>query len=316
MTAGSALTPAAPPSPVAISDDAEELARRSLAPGTLKMYRGLLRRFDAWLAEQGRTADDASVADYLAHLHREGRAPGTIGLVPAALKWLARHSDRPSPVGPITARVLAGIRREGRERGRGQVAGLRWEDVQLVCAVALQGEPGPADLRDVALLMLMRDGLLRIGEAIAIQVEDIEGEPDGSGRLTVRRSKTDQEGRGSVLYLGASTMDAVRSWQRSGAVDSGPLIRRVRAGGHVQASGISAVAARAIIRARARAAGIMGRVSGHSCRVGSAQSLAAAGCGLVELQDAGRWKSPTMAGHYARSELAGRGAIARLLHGA
>ena len=38
----------------------------------------------------------------------------------------------------------------------------------------------------------------------------------------------------------------------------------------------------------AAAAGVAGRVSGHSLRVGSAQSLVAAGAGLVELQGSGR----------------------------
>ena len=44
------------------------------------------------------------------------------------------------------------------------------------------------------------------------------------------------------------------------------------------------------------ATGVAGRVSGHSLRVGSAQSLAAAGAGLVELQEAGDWQAPHHAG--------------------
>ena len=38
----------------------------------------------------------------------------------------------------------------------------------------------------------------------------------------------------------------------------------------------------------------------HSLRVGGAQSLAAGGASLVEMQTAGRWQSPAMPGHYAR----------------
>ena len=41
---------------------------------------------------------------------------------------------------------------------------------------------------------------------------------------------------------------------------------------------------RSIIIRRARDAGVKGRISGHSLRVGSAQSLAAAGASLVEMQ--------------------------------
>ena len=45
-----------------------------------------------------------------------------------------------------------------------------------------------------------------------------------------------------------------------------------------------------------------GRVSGHSLRVGGAQSLASAGASLAEMQAAGRWSSPVMPGRYAQGE--------------
>ena len=41
-----------------------------------------------------------------------------------------------------------------------------------------------------------------------------------------------------------------------------------------------------------RAPGVAGRVSGHSLRGGSAQLLAAAGAGLVELHEARDWQAP------------------------
>ena len=82
--------------------------------------------------------------------------------------------------------------------------------------------------------------------------------------------------------------------------------------GLVSARALSTRSVRQIIKDRAEAAGVEGRVSGHSLRVGAAQSLAQAGASLVEMQQAGRWESPLMPGHYARAELASRGAVARL----
>ncbi len=49
-----------------------------------------------------------------------------------------------------------------------------------------------------------------------------------------------------------------------------------------------------IIKYRSAADGVEGRVSGHSLRVSSAQSLATAGASLVEMQQGGRWKPPAM----------------------
>ena len=60
---------------------------------------------------------------------------------------------------------------------------------------------------------------------------------------------------------------------------------------------------------------ITGFISGHSLRVGSAVSLAQAGATVVDMQVAGRWKSSEMPAHYAKAELAERGAIARFKDG-
>ena len=56
----------------------------------------------------------------------------------------------------------------------------------------------------------MRDALLRIGESVALDCEDVTIEIDGSGRLVLHRSKTDQEGKGVSLFLTARTIDAIR----------------------------------------------------------------------------------------------------------
>lgn len=304
-----------PPTASPLSAAAERLAGAALAPRTIRAYRVSLAVLDAWLAANGREASDAAIADYLAARHEAGAAPGTLCLAAAAVNAAARLSGQPSPIGPACGRVLAGIRREGAGRGRGQVRGLQWAEADTVAAVAANGGGSIAGLRDAALVALASDCLLRVSETVAVACADIEREADGSGRLTVHRSKTDQEGAGAVLYVGASTMRRILAWQEAGDVHEGPLFRRVRRGGAVQAGAISDRAAREIIRRRAAAAGIEGRISGHSPRVGAAQSLAAAGAGLVEMQNAGRWQSPTMPASYCRGQLASRGAVARLRHG-
>ena len=313
-SAGASAVPVKAASP--LSPSAQALAGAALAPATVRAYRAALAALDRWFAEQDRATDDAALADYLAARHDAGAAPTSIGMTVAAVRAAARLSGRASPAGPETARVLAGIRREGRGRGRGQAKGLQWSAADTVAAVAANGGRGKlAGLRDAAMVALASDGLLRVSEVVAVQVEDIAAEPDGSGRLTVHRSKTDQEGKGAVLYLGEATMRRLAAWREATGIHAGPLFRRIRRGDHVEDSAITARAARSIIQTRAAEAGIEGRVSGHSLRIGAAQSLAAAGAGLVELQQAGRWDSPSMPAHYARGQLAARGAVARLRHG-
>ena len=209
---------------------------------------------------RGRTSPTPACPSTLRACTPPGARPAVAAMAVAAVKFRFRLQGLASPAGPATDRVLAGLRREGKGRGRGQVDGMRFSEVKTAAAVAANDGGSVAGLRDAALLAVASDGLLRVSEVAAVDVGDVQAETDGSGRLSVN------------------------------------AIRR-------------------IIRSRAAAVGIEGRVSGHSLRVGGAQSLAAGGASIVEMQTAGRWQSPAMPGHYARGQLAARGAVARVRYG-
>ena len=172
--------------------------------------------------------------------------------------------------------------------GRGQVAGRGWAAAEAAASIASNGGASVAGLRDGALLRVMSDGLLRISEASALQVADVEAIADG-GTVTIRASKTDQQGDGAVRFLGAPTVAAVQCYIEAAGITDGPLFRRIRKGGRVTAAGLGADSIRAIVRKRAAAVdGITGRIGGHSLWVGTARELAADGASLVELQQGGR----------------------------
>ena len=133
--------------------------------------------------------------------------------------------------------------------------------------------------------------------------------------LTIRRSKTDQESEGTTLYVGVPTREVIRRYCESGGITSGPLFRRIRRGDNITNGRLSVQGARNAIKRRAHEAGVEGIISGHSLRIGSAVSLAQAGASVVDMQIAGRWKSPQMPAHYARSELTEQSAIARFKYG-
>ena len=61
-------------------------------------------------------------------------------------------------------------------------------------------------LVDIALVSVMRDALLRRSEASDLVWNDVERMVDGTDRLTVRRSKTDQTSESKVLYLSVRSM--------------------------------------------------------------------------------------------------------------
>ena len=314
--AGSAVASTTKPGELAVRETARQLAAASISDNTQRAYAGAMRRLKQHL--DGAELTDATLADYLAHLFELGRSPASAAMLVAAVRFQVRVTGSDSPVGAATDRVLAGFRRAGSDRGRGQVAGVRWGQADAAAAVAANGGESIHGLRDAAILAVASDAMLRVSELAALRVGDIGAGENDTATVTVRHSKTDQEGEGAVLFLGPSTAARISAWLGAAGVSTddtdAPLFQRIDRGGTPRGQ-LSARSVRRIITARCSAAGVEGRISGHSLRVGSAQSLAAAGAGLVQMQQAGRWQSPTMPARYAAGELAARGAVARLRYG-
>ena len=212
-------------------------------------------------------------------------------------------------VGDITARALSDIRGEGKGRGRRQVDGLTWDDVERVCAAAESSDTA-AGTRDAAMISLMSDCLLRISEAVAVDVEDVRAEG-----LLVYGKRTSEEDQGENLYICESTRRSIERYRRRAGIASGALFRRIRFQNHVTEARLGVKGARAAIQRRAAEAGVTGLISGHSLRVGSAVSLADAGASVKEVQRAGRWQNPTMPARYVREAPTERSPVERYKDG-
>ena len=218
---------------------------------------------------------------------------------------------------PITLATLAGIRREGRDRGRGQRHGLTWREVEKIYAVQ-EADSTLRGVRNSAILRVMSDGLLRISEVTELRIDDLE-----DNTLRIRFFKTDQEGEGEYLYLCEDTRKTVTGWLERSGLTEGYLFRRMTPRGdnlYVNRNtgepyALTADGVRKIIKRSAARVGLTEKVSGHSARIGTAISLAQSGASLVDIQTAGRWKDPSMPAHYARVQFAERGAIARFKDG-
>ena len=289
-------------------------AAGDVSPNTRRTYESALRGLDAWLCErhEGRAANDALLAEYLAVLAAQRRGVSSAVQAVAAAKWRSKRHGGECPVGEKTMQALRRYRRAA-DAAPGQVRGISWEEADRMRDLAAR--VGDArGLRDAALIAVASDALLRVSELSSVQVRDVAFEGDGSARLLVRRSKNDRQGRGALLFPGRRTAQLVRQWMAVAKVETGALFRRMHRAGSIAAEGMGIGSVRRVIVRRAKAAGVSGRVSGHSLRVGSAQSLARRGAGLVAMQKAGRWVSPDMPARYTRSQAAAEGAVARLRH--
>lgn len=308
--------PVAPGTVVLPAEVAERLdayaraADGALAANTVRALRADLAVWQAWCAARGLTpvpATPEAVAAFVDDRAGE-RAPATVRRYVASVATLHRAAEVPDPT--KAAAVRFALKRLARAKGtrQRQAAPLDQRAVERILA-----RTGDAliDRRDVALLLVARDLLGRRSEVCALRVGDIGRVDDGSGTVLIARSKTDQEGQGSVGYLAPRTVDALERWLAASGVGEGPLFRGVHRTGRLGRALEPGEVAR-IFKKLARRAGLdAAAVSGHSCRVGMAQDLVAFGADLPAVMQAGRWQTPAMPARYAERLLAARNAVAQ-----
>ena len=295
-----------------------DAARASHNASTRRNYHAAWRRFQAWADQEDLSSMPAApetVAAYLAWRADEGLSPASLRMDRAAIRYHHTEAGQANPAdNEGVRRVLRGLTRQATWEGRTprQAAALTEEGLAAIRATAELPRTGPRGRTerartarrrgqvDIALVSVMRDAMLRRSEAAALRWADVEFRHEGSARVTVRRSKGDQEATGATLYIGRAAAADLQAIHRP---DASPEARvfGLRSG--------RAVSNR--IALAAKAAGLIGRFSGHSPRVGMARDLVASGEGLAAVQVAGRWTSAQMPAHYARGELASKGAVAR-----
>ncbi len=277
-------------------------------------YRVQWQHFRDWALGKGLRAlpaPPAQVAVYLAErLEAAGHKPATLRVAAAAIAFVHKTAGVADPcASPAVQRTLRSATRKAGQAQK-QAEALTTEALAAIQSTACTPRRGrggrdesqeTANYRgnlDMAVIRLMRDAMLRVSEAAGLTWQDLRTEADGTGRLLIRRSKTDTEGTGTVMFVSAETMATLRVI-RNGASETDRIF------------GLRPNQLSRRIKQAAQAAGLGDGFSGHSPRVGMARDLARAGIELPRLMNAGRWRSPVMPAHYTRNETAGKGAVAQ-----
>ena len=187
--------------------------RAALSRATIKAYALRLTTYTAWASATGRPWNHALTllaflsgpASQHSHAWRQQQL--------AALRYACREAGTADFTrDPAIAQAMRGLRRE-RPQKPAQVTGLTCEVIAKIEATPCAPRKGRGHSMEsakaatrrghvaIALVRTMRDGLLRRSEAAALKWQDLSTESDGSARLHIARSKTDQEARGHVAYL-------------------------------------------------------------------------------------------------------------------
>lgn len=269
-----------------------ELARRSRADGTRRVYASSWSAFERWCAAEGLPslpASHAVVALYVAELVELGRASSTLNVALAAIGRKHRDAREPDPTKghPDLADVLEGARRTLGDAPERQATPLLGDAFARACWAAPSGVAG---LRDRALLSLGWFTACRAGELAALRVEDIELEARGL-TVRIRRGKRDQRSEGR--YVGVPDVDdpavnaarALQAWRDAADLRRGPLFRSVdrhgnSGAGALHPDSIARIVARAVDRTGLELAG----VSSHSLRAGFATEAYRQGAQLERIR--------------------------------
>ncbi|MGH7078277.1 MAG: tyrosine-type recombinase/integrase, partial [Acetobacteraceae bacterium] len=172
----------------------------------------------------------------------------------------------------------------------------------------------PRDARDAALISVAYETQLRRSTMVALNVEHVRFEPDGTSTVFIGKSKEDQEGKGRLKALSADTTRRLRHWLALAGITQGALFRSTP---HAKQPDLSRrLTDRDLARAyqrRAAAIGLKADISGHSTRIGAAQDMLEAGFTGAEIMQQVGWRSERQLARYTERMQAKRAAMPRFL---
>lgn len=215
-----------PATPAGRVRDTLDAAEEAFAANTKRAIKADTDDFIRWCIAKGQDSLPASPETVAAYLEDLAARPNpntgkplayaTLARRLSSLAWLHRahgHTD-PTKSATVALKMKAIARRKGTRQT--QAHGLGRAELDLLLA-EIGDSAALEDLRDAALLSVGYDAMLRRSELVALRLEDVKIEPDGSGLLYLPRSKTDQEGQGSYSWLAPDTVRRLRAWTEARA---------------------------------------------------------------------------------------------------
>lgn len=307
LSPSQAVTVAEPPRTMGVTTltaEAHRYARASMSEATLRAYRAIARDFHDFCIRNGNhpmPAQPLAVAEYLTVHANAGQKAATLTKKAAAIRFAHKVANYPSPTDTeLVASVLRGIRRTIGTAQR-QKAPATAEVVSALLAHVtrdtLRGK------RDRALILLGFAGAFRRSELVALDIEDV-AKTDKGLDVTLRRSKTDQEGAGALVAIPAGRSlkpaAAVAEWISAAGLETGPVFRGVTKNDRLRASRLSAQSVALVVKHYAQLAGIEADLSGHSLRAGFVTSAAERGADINRVMDQTRHRDPRTVRAYIR----------------
>lgn len=241
------------------------------------------------------------VANYLSVCADSGLKSGTIQRRVSAIAAMHNAAGYDSPTSNSAVKLcLSGIRRVLGTRQQGKKPTLT-ADIAAMCS---HMSPNLLGIRDRAILLIGYSGAFRRSELVGLDCEDLEFGNDGV-RVTIRNSKTDQEGAGEVIGIARGTslcpVLALQAWLSRAPIANGPVFRSVTRHGHVSNRRLSDQVVALLVKRYVIVAGLEpASYSGHSLRAGLVTQATLNGVPEGDIMRQTRHRSSEMLRRYIR----------------
>jgi len=184
---------------------------RGASPHTCKAYAEDVRQCAEWLSAHGAdspaSATEPQVRAYGAYLTVErGLARSTVARKIAAIRGFFRHQQR---LGEVERAPVGRLVAPRRPRRLPKVI----PENAMTALLEFPDTSTPAGARDRAILETLYGAGLRVGELVALDVDDVTELPEGDAVVRVKRGKGGKERYG---FLGRSGQAALGHWMASG----------------------------------------------------------------------------------------------------
>jgi len=295
-----------------LSEKAHAYAIASKADNTKRAYSADWQHFVAWCDCRNLPslpAAPATVADYLVELidpTDPAEAPRRCSTIARRLTTISQAHKHAGHDSPTTDKMVVstwqGIKRTHGTHRAGKAPTLAADVRRMVATLPT----GAKNTRDKALLLLGFAGAFRRSELVALDVEDLLFVREGL-EVTIKRSKTDQEGQGTIkaiAYAPDATVCPVRAvldWLNTSQRKTGPLFVDVNKAGRIGSDRLSDKAIARLVKSTAAAAGLdPTHYAGHSLRSGHVTTAYDAGADEGSISSVTGHKSVTVLRQYDR----------------
>ena len=199
----------------ALEKRADFFAGASLSPATKRAYQADWSHFYDFCTRydlEELPATPETICLYLTDMADSQISVATIVRRCTSITTIHHGSGHDSPVKTDkVARVISGIRKTLGSPPE-QAKALSWSDLKKLVALCDSSIIG---LRDASILLLGWASALRRSELVALNIGDLDFVEEGL-IVTVRRSKTDQEGQGAKIGIprsrGLCPVSAIENW--------------------------------------------------------------------------------------------------------